>query len=166
MFIGSGAGSGALTLGRSGTSNNASFFLPCSFLSVLPVSVSPIKKILKYMFRTGTGTGNCCAVKSIHIWSGYFVCRLFLIVALHSGSTTLVLTLFLYCKIFLIWQVGPDIHLVYQGSFYRPDVLAEHRCRLFKDSAPELGTDTVTYADTATWLRTKKIWTFDSSCFG
>ncbi len=36
-------------------------------------------------------------------------------------------------------QVGPDIHLLYEGKFYLPDVLAEHKPRLFKDFNPEQG---------------------------
>jgi hypothetical protein len=36
-------------------------------------------------------------------------------------------------------QVGPDIHLLYEGKFYLPDVLAEHKSRLFKDFNPEQG---------------------------
>jgi hypothetical protein len=36
-------------------------------------------------------------------------------------------------------QVGPDIHLLYEGNFYLPDVLAEHTHRLFKDFNPEQG---------------------------
>ncbi len=37
-------------------------------------------------------------------------------------------------------QVGPDIHLLYEGKFYLPDVLAEHKPRLFKDFRLEQGT--------------------------
>jgi hypothetical protein len=36
-------------------------------------------------------------------------------------------------------QVGPDIHLLYEGKFYLPDVLAEHKPRLFNDFNPEQG---------------------------
>jgi hypothetical protein len=36
-------------------------------------------------------------------------------------------------------QVGPDIHLLYEDKFYLPDVLAEHKHRLFKDFNPEQG---------------------------
>ena len=55
MFIGAGAGTGALTLGRSGTSNNASFFstvfFPASTTGICFADKKNLKIYVSYWYR-------------------------------------------------------------------------------------------------------------------